>query len=202
MIRFAQCLLIVGHLFLNISILLVQAAAQPAAAQQDIRAHQPQIAALKSAIAARLSVMTDVARYKWNQDLAINAPEREAKVIDATTKRAVAMDLEPALARRAVTAQMEASKALQRNAFARWRAEGAGKFADVPSLGETIRPQIDQLTGAFLAALSQSQTVLQFCSIQGDLLVPAEGISPDVWQLATMGLLPPGPCTPDRSTRE
>lgn len=203
MIRFTHCWLIAAILILSINPPAFQAAAQPAAVQRDISPHeQQQVAALKSAIAARLSVMTDVARYKWNEGLAIDAPEREAKVIDATTKRAVAMELEAALARRAVIAQMEASKALQQKAFEQWRADGAGKFSDVPSLSATIRPQIDRLTGAFLEALGKNQDTLQFCSIQAALLVPAAGTDPDVWHLATDGLLPPKPCTPDRSTQE
>ncbi len=170
--------------------------------QRVTQDHQQEIADLRSAMIQRLAVMPDVARYKWNKRLAINAPEREAHVIDATTKRATAMGLDPTLARRAITAQMEASKALQSQLFAQWRKAEIQQFDDVPSLSDEIRPMIDKLTYAFLETLGKTSDTLHLCSLQAALLSPVDGITPEIWRIATSGVFPPLPCIPDNATQE
>ncbi|WP_286828998.1 MULTISPECIES: gamma subclass chorismate mutase AroQ [Kordiimonas] len=158
--------------------------------------HMARLETLKEAIASRLGVMADVARYKWNNDLPIEAPEREAAVLDATIKRATEMGLDPEFARRVVTAQMKASKTLQAGLFKEWRATGAKKFDTVPSLGDDIRPKIDILTDALLDAAQKADFMLAFCSSRASLgTAPSDtSISANVWRAAASGFSPLEPC--------
>lgn len=126
----------------------------------------PEVAALKRAMVNRLAIMGDVARFKWNNKLAIDAPEREARVINATVARATQAGLDTDFATTVITAQMTASKTLQRALFARWKDHGVGAFDGVPSLPDVIRPRIDVLTGELIDALKSAQSHLGTCDAQ------------------------------------
>ena len=104
---------------------------------------------LVAAIDARLSVMPDVAAYKWINDVPIDRPDREVAVITRVTD-AIDDDLRGFVAR-ALRAQIEASKAIQRSLFARWRQSDAPTRA--PDL-DASRRRIDAATNAFVDALT------------------------------------------------
>ncbi|NVJ96947.1 MAG: gamma subclass chorismate mutase AroQ [Alphaproteobacteria bacterium] len=158
--------------------------------------HNLKVAALRHAIANRLAVMADVARYKWNNKLPIEAPQREAKIIDATVRRATKMDLDPAFARKAVSMQMAASKLLQQELFDAWTAHNQPAFTEVPSLADEIRPKIDVLTGQLLEAAGQAEFLMEFCLPQQTMAVKPTGAdySEAVWQAAVSGFMPDTDC--------
>ncbi|MFC5475610.1 gamma subclass chorismate mutase AroQ [Paraherbaspirillum soli] len=102
----------------------------------------------------RLSLMPDVARYKWNTKSAIDDLPREQKIIDGLTAKALALGVPAAWAEQFFRAQIEAAKVIQREHFARWEKAGMGSFADVPDLGAEIRPRLDALTSQLLRELA------------------------------------------------
>ncbi len=163
--------------------------------------HMARLEALKKAIANRLGVMTQVARYKWNNGLAVEAPEREAAVLEASITRATDMGMDPDFARRVVTAQMEASKTLQRGLFKEWKATGTQTFDNVSSLADDIRPQIDAFTQDLLKAAQKAEFMLTFCSSRAALdVAPSDAaISSNVWRAAARGLTPLEPCVKTQS---
>jgi chorismate mutase len=139
---------------------------------------------LAHSIEARLGVMRSVAHYKWENHISVEAPEREAAVIKATVARATELGLDEQLATRAVTAQMEAAKAVQRRLIAAW---GQGKDlpeGHAPDLAREIRPLINDLTGDFLNALKAATPLLESCAV----LDRPKAVTPDVWSVATAGL--------------
>lgn len=160
----------------------------------------PEVAALKRAMIARLQVMRLVARYKWNEGLPIEAPAREAEVLEATVNRAVSVGLDPAFAANAIAAQMDAAKSLQRMMFEIWEESGPGTFAGIPSLDGVIRPRINVLTESVIDAYKTAMPHLGACGAQQFFAeTPAafydEGI---VWQTAAGPLVDPA-CFKDRA---
>ena len=57
------------------------------------------------------------------------------------------------MAARFFQAQIDASKMIQSERVAAWKAEGHEHFTDVPDLHTVIRPKLDALTPALLVAL-------------------------------------------------
>lgn len=110
---------------------------------------------LAAAIEARLLLMPDVARYKWNRGLPVTDPAREAALLEQIAVRAVALSIDPACARAAVEAQLAASRAWQSQLAERWRARARGPFTGVPDLATALRPAIDAATERLLDALGQ-----------------------------------------------
>ena len=112
------------------------------------------VAALAGLIDERLALMPDVARYKWNQGLAIEDLPRERQLLEAVRAQAQGRGLSPDRAEAFFAAQIEASKVMQRELFAQWRAAAAGHFDNVPDLATQIRPHLDALTPRLLDALA------------------------------------------------
>jgi chorismate mutase-like protein len=111
------------------------------------------IGQLKDAIAARLLLMDDVARYKWNHDLPVIDAARESDLLERTTAAAVALGVPRDYARRVVAAQIAASRARQQELIDEWRRADRPTFADVPDLASAQRPAIDRATAALLTRL-------------------------------------------------
>jgi len=107
-------------------------------------------------IAERLALMPDVARHKYNSGAAVEDLPREAQVIEAVTAQAVEAGLAEDLAAKFFQAQIDASKMIQSARIAAWKSEGHAHFIDVPDLKTVIRPKLDALTPAMLAALKDA----------------------------------------------
>lgn len=168
-------------MFRRAALFIVLLVSTPAAIAVDAR-----LDALAHSIEARLKVMRGVAHYKWEHHIAVEAPEREAAVIKATVARATELGLNEQLATRAVTAQMEAAKAVQRKLIATWeRAEDLPE-GQAPDLARKIRPMINDLTTDFLTALKAAAPLLESCAV----LTRPDAITPEVWATATAGLNP------------
>ena len=84
---------------------------------------------LLSLIGERLAVMPDVARHKYNSGAAVEDLPREAQVIEAVTLQAVEAGLDKDVAAKFFQAQIDASKMIQSERIAAWKAEAAAKAA-------------------------------------------------------------------------
>ena len=123
----------------------------------DWRPAIAQTAALQHLLALideRLSLMPEVARYKWNSGGAIEDLPREQALLQSVREQAVQRGLDADAVTQFFAAQIEASKVVQRELFAAWQGAGQGKFAQVVDLATQIRPRLDQLSPSLLDALA------------------------------------------------
>ncbi|MBA4190705.1 MAG: chorismate mutase AroQ, gamma subclass [Planctomycetaceae bacterium] len=102
----------------------------------------------------RLAIMVDVARTKWNSKGAIEDPARERALVASMADAGREFKLEPAETTAFFTAQIEASKIIQREKFREWEAEGRGPFTDAPDLVRDLRPKIDAVGRELLETLA------------------------------------------------
>ena len=108
---------------------------------------------LPALLGERLSLMDEVAAYKWLRGEAIEDKEREAAVIEAASAAALARGLAPAGSRRLFIAQMEAAKDIQRYWISRWE-QGESAPRGVPDLA-LIRTQLNRLGDAIVDSAGQ-----------------------------------------------
>jgi len=154
------------------------------------------IAELRDAVAARLLLMQDVARFKWNAQLPIADPAREAALLEKVTHAAVDLGVPEDYARSVVAAQMQASRAIQVVLFERWRTQQHGAFPDVPDLATVQRPRIDRATTRLLQALAHARCALNDDAVRRRLTaVPTQldGFSA-AWHVATAALFATTAC--------
>lgn len=118
-------------------------------------------AILAGLIAARLGLAERVAEAKWNSGQPIADPPREAKVVVAFVTRAAGHDLPPGFARAFIQAQIAASRLVQSELHAAWRAAGRGPFAAPPDLQRDLRPRFDALSQALVEALAAAAGTLE-----------------------------------------
>ena len=109
---------------------------------------------LSSLIEDRLSVMTDVARSKWNNGSAIEDPVREQQLLADVGAKAQALGISVEWVQHFFRFQIEAAKEVQYCFFAQWTAAGQKPFPAVQDLRSVIRPRLDQLTVQILQELA------------------------------------------------
>jgi chorismate mutase len=124
------------------------------------QASSDDVAPLLELIAQRLALMPDVAKHKFNSGAAVEDLPREAQVLAQVTAAAEAAGLPRGFAQRFFQAQIDAAKLLQQSRIDGWKAQGQGKFANVPDLATEIRPMLDALTPRLIAALKRAYPVL------------------------------------------
>jgi chorismate mutase-like protein len=142
--------------------------------------------ALARLIDERLSLMPDVARYKWNHKQAIEDLPRERALIDSVRGQAAVRGLSPERVAVFFSAQIEASKVVQRELFARWESQGQGAFDSVRDLGADIRPRLDALNPQLLDTLKAVEGPVTR-EVLGTM--PASAISPAAVDVALAPLL-------------
>ena len=108
---------------------------------------------LTTLINQRLSLMKDVAAYKWIHDLQITDPEREKTVLDEAVMDGLKRSITVESSRRFFTAQIEAAKTIQFCWQQRWRQDGGPTAA--PDLNGTLRPRLLKLGLAITNQLAQ-----------------------------------------------
>jgi chorismate mutase len=147
---------------------------------------------LAGAIEARLLLMPDVARHKWNHGLPVADPEREAALLEQIALRAVVLSIDPPCARAALEAQLAASRAWQSQLVERWRARARGPFKDVPDLATALRPAIDASTDRLLDALRDVGCSAD-ATTSARLSAPPPALSdrPRVWAIAVAPWIAP-----------
>jgi chorismate mutase len=72
-------------------------------------------------------------------------------------------------------AQIDASKMIQAERIAMWKAENHAPFIDVPDLSTVIRPKLDALTPALIAGLKDALPELKSAGVGARLEAYAAG---------------------------
>ncbi|BBI48885.1 hypothetical protein HORIV_13060 [Vreelandella olivaria] len=109
----------------------------------------------------RLAIAPDVAKAKWNSGDPIDAPAREAQILDSVVAEATREGIDEAFAQTFFKHQFEASKVIQHRLHEQWRQTEQPPFESPPDLAEDIRPQLDQLTPQLMSSLRDFQVVAE-----------------------------------------
>jgi chorismate mutase len=123
----------------------------------------------------RLTLMHDVARWKWNAGQPITDPKRERELLQSVVERGRGKGLDPDLVRSFFAAQMEAARLVQQADFDRWKANKQEPFADTTSLA-VLRQRIDHLNRELIDALAEVRPRLSGPTVQQALPQRAEEI--------------------------
>lgn len=105
-------------------------------------------------IDARLAVMGDVARYKWNTGGSIEDPARERDLLAALTRQGEAQGVPAGRTSAFFEAQFAAARQLQHDLFDLWRAQKRDKLPPAPDLAKQIRPALDAISADMVRALA------------------------------------------------
>jgi chorismate mutase-like protein len=123
----------------------------------------------------RLTLMHEVARWKWNAGQPITDPQRERELLQSGVEHGRARGLSPELVRSFFSAQLQAARLVQQGDFDRWKVNKQKPFADARSLAE-LRRRIDQLNGELSDALAEVRPWLSGPAVQQALPQRAEEI--------------------------
>ena len=123
----------------------------------------------------RLTLMHDVARWKWNASKPITDPERERESLQSVVEHGRGKGLDSDLVRSFFAAQMEAARLVQQADFDRWKANKQQPFADTTSLA-VLRQRIDDLNRELIDALAGVRPWLSGLTVQQALPQRAEEI--------------------------
>ena len=116
------------------------------------------ITGLFELIEERLSLMDEVAAYKFRNKLAIEDLDREAVVLDNAARSALRYGFTPESSRFFFAIQIEAAKEIQRYWFQEWSADRPFP-ADVPSLSEVVRPRLTRLGDAIVENIAATYPI-------------------------------------------
>jgi chorismate mutase len=139
---------------------------------------RPDLAALDRLLrlmGQRLTLMHEVARWKWNAGQPIRDPQRERELLQSVVERGRSKGLDPELVHSFFAAQLEAARLVQQADFERWKANKQGPFADTTSLA-VRRRRIDELNGELIDALAEVRPWLSGPTVQQALPQRAEEI--------------------------
>ena len=106
-------------------------------------------------VAERLSLMTDVAKTKWNSGSEIEDPIREQQLLNDVGVKAQPLGVPTEWAQHFFRFQIEAAKQVQYCLFAQWATQHQGSFSEVQDLRTGIRPKLDRLTAELLQELAK-----------------------------------------------
>ena len=156
-----------------------------------------QLEPLRRAIDQRLLLAQAVARAKWNVQAPIEDLPREAQVIQAAVSQGAALGLPAEWIEPVWRAQIEASKTVQRELYAKWQAQHAGTFDDAPDLARTVRPELDRITGQLLRSMADYRAILNDPARKGDVAralhpLEAAALSPAAAEQALAPFSAPG----------
>ena len=101
----------------------------------------------------RLALMPAVAAAKWPRHLPVSDPAREAVVTHSAGEHARQVGLKPAPVEQFLVLQIRLAKSVEERLFARWDATGDDFPGKSPDLTQELRPQLDRLADASIAAL-------------------------------------------------
>jgi chorismate mutase len=110
---------------------------------------------LRNLIDQRLSLMTEVAKAKWNSGSAIEDPTREQQLLADVAAKAPAIGISADWAQHFFRLQIEAAKQVQYCLFAEWTADRQEPFPQIQDLRTEIRPKLDLLTTELLQELAR-----------------------------------------------
>ena len=135
----------------------------PQAAAQTLPLDVPQqrVQTLSKLIVERISLMRDVAQWKWIQGAPIEDLEREKRVLTQMRTLAKQRGMDPDAIAHFTQLQMNMSKAVQHYWHRRWKRNGFEPSAKARSLTKELRPLIIQLGIAQIDALYLALSYLQ-----------------------------------------
>lgn len=146
------------RLFWASVVVLMLAAPSASTAQESL---SPQLSRLSKLIVERLSLMEDVAAYKWAHKLPVEDKARETNVIAAGQAAAVALGLAPESVAPFLQAQMEAAKTVQKAKINSWRRGRKRPPKRIPDLAKDLRPAISTATDALMRQLALARPQLE-----------------------------------------
>lgn len=158
------------------------AAPHPATACGPLR----QADSLPELIALRLELAREVAWTKFHSGAPIHDPSREAAILAGLVAQGRALGLDAAAVETFFSAQLAASREVQRELIAAWRSGAVVPSRAPLDLAGDIRPQLDALTPRLLALLPASLPLADATA----RTLAARGFSPTVIVLATAPLRP------------
>lgn len=103
----------------------------------------------------RLAVMYEVARVKWQYQLPIEDPVREAQILGALVKQAHQQGLDEFWVVKFFQAQFDAAKEIQRQEFARWSERDSVDPARKAMRLTHVRPYIDQINQEMIVLIKK-----------------------------------------------
>jgi chorismate mutase len=112
------------------------------------------LAALIGLVGERLRLMQAVAESKWDSGAPVEDEAREESLIAGIVALAPSYGIDPRQAAAFFRAQIEAAKCVESALITRWAAARAAPFDAPTDLQTVIRPKLDRLTPALLAALA------------------------------------------------
>ena len=119
--------------------------------------------------ARRLALAEQVALAKWDTHTSVEDPSREAQVITAAVKEGEARGLGGPFVSKFFRAQIEANKAVQYSLLDNWYRAGRAPAHTPVNLANTVRPELDQLQTALIAALEETATIRAGTTCQADV---------------------------------
>lgn len=128
--------------------------------------------ALFKLINERLSLMKDVAAYKWINEQDIEDQAREAVVIESAISSGLHYEITVDSSRNFFGAQIEAAKAIQQYWFNEWTIRDAP--TEAPDLDGVLRPRLIDLGNEITATLSAGDATQR---VQFDALMTVEGLT-------------------------
>jgi chorismate mutase len=151
--------------------LLVVTSSAAVASQNDLE----KVDRLLELMQERLTLMHDVAGWKWSAHQPIAAPERERQLLESVVRQGRAKGLDPKFVRAFFEAQIEAARFVEQADFNRWQTGRQQPPAGKRSLAE-LRRRIDDLNRGLLDVLAELAPLLFRDSIQKALPERAEMI--------------------------
>lgn len=115
-------------------------------------ANQAEIDEVLKLVEKRLTIMHEVARIKWNQQIPIEDLPREEQLLALLVSKAT---IDKEWTRAFFQAQFNAAKMIQRNDFALWSEQKKAKFDNTLDLKDDIRPYLDRLSSDLLEKLAK-----------------------------------------------
>jgi chorismate mutase len=115
-----------------------------------------QLDAIGSLVTQRLALALPVAQSKWLSGKPVADPVREKAVVDEAVALAQQHGVDPELVTRVITAQISASKIIQRGLITHWTHNPATAPTTAPDLS-TIRPQLDNIDADLVTAIGQAE---------------------------------------------
>ena len=111
-------------------------------------------------IERRLSLMPEIAAWKWHAQQPIADLERERQVLERSVAEAQAIGLDAASARRFFDVQIRMARAVQAQHFERWRGQAAAQVPSGRDLNTELRPALDATSRELLVAVYVASAAL------------------------------------------
>lgn len=123
----------------------------------------------------RLFLMEDVAKWKWNNDAAIEDKPREEIILNNIVQKAKKLGIDENFATQIIQAQIDAAKQVQSYYFSKWESLGIKSFDDVLDLNTELRPKIDAATNVLVMQLLSIQNLKNIFPLQTIVLEEISG---------------------------